>query len=203
MTAPSRGFARSSTPLLHATNSAVTRGSSNSNSHPGLTTSHFLTSSRFHHLQTLSGAFSTSRDFRTLPKTSKVVLLLPVYSSDLQPLPSSRVGRRRGRSETNNEIDSEPMRMDTSSFEPSDLWGLLENRGRLEASIRGPRSHGVQGASWPSLFRVRGPHAAFDSTFCQLFRLRPPPTLFVTPRGHLASIDLLCCFPCRSDTWSE
>lgn len=51
---------------------------------------------------------------------------------DLQPLPSSHIGRRRGRSEANNEIDSEPLRMDTSSFEPSDMWGLLENRGRLE-----------------------------------------------------------------------
>lgn len=51
---------------------------------------------------------------------------------DLQPLPSSRVAHRRGRSETNNEVESEPVRMDTSSFEPSDLWGLLDNRGRLE-----------------------------------------------------------------------
>ena len=33
-----------------------------------------------------------------------------------------------------NEINTETVRMDTSSFEPSDLWGLLENRGRLEAS---------------------------------------------------------------------
>lgn len=52
---------------------------------------------------------------------------------DLQPLPGSSVGRRRSRSSLNsNEIDSEHVRMDTSSFEPSDLWGLLENRGRLE-----------------------------------------------------------------------
>jgi len=54
---------------------------------------------------------------------------------DLQPLPSSSLGRRRERSMSNNEVDSESLRMDTSSFEPSDLWGLLENRGRLEASI--------------------------------------------------------------------
>lgn len=53
---------------------------------------------------------------------------------DLQPLPANSVGRRRGRSVSNNEIDSEPVRMDTSSFEPSDLWGLLENRGRLEVT---------------------------------------------------------------------
>lgn len=53
---------------------------------------------------------------------------------DLQPLPGSSVGRRLGRSEIDNEIDSEPVRMDTSSFEPSDLWGLLENRGRLEVT---------------------------------------------------------------------
>jgi len=54
---------------------------------------------------------------------------------DLQPLASSSIGRRRGRALSNNEVDSEPVRMDTSSFEPSDLWGLLDNRGRLEASI--------------------------------------------------------------------
>ena len=52
---------------------------------------------------------------------------------DLQPLPDSSVGRRRGRSLSSNDIDSEQVRMDTSNFEPSDLWGLLENRGRLEA----------------------------------------------------------------------
>lgn len=51
---------------------------------------------------------------------------------NLQPLPGRSISRRRGRAISDNEIDGEPVRMDTSSFEPSDLWGLLENRGRLE-----------------------------------------------------------------------
>ena len=44
-------------------------------------------------------------------------------------------------------------------------------------SSKKPRGSGV---SWPPLFRVRSPHAAFDPTVCQLFRLWSP--LFVTLR---------------------
>lgn len=54
---------------------------------------------------------------------------------DLQPLAASSIGRRCGRSEADNQVDAEPVRMDTSSFEPSDLWGLLENRGRIEVTV--------------------------------------------------------------------
>ena len=50
----------------------------------------------------------------------------PFSSADLQPLAGSSAGRRLGRSPTDNEVDSEPVRMDTASFEPSDLWGLSD-----------------------------------------------------------------------------
>jgi len=44
----------------------------------------------------------------------------------------------------------------------SSLYSWLQ-RGYLR---EGPRSHGVQGISWPPpLFRVRGPHASFDPHF--------------------------------------
>jgi len=48
----------------------------------------------------------------------------------------------------------------------------------LESGSAEPQRPGGQ---LTPLFRVRGPHAAFDPTVCQLFRLWPP--LFVTLRG--------------------
>ena len=49
---------------------------------------------------------------------------------------------------------------------------LPPSRGRRQwkaklmlTAIQGPRSHGVQGVSWPPLFQVRGPHIDVDPHF--------------------------------------
>ena len=46
-----------------------------------------------------------------------------------------------------------------------------------------PQSHGVQGSVDSTLFEYAVHMRRLTPTFCQLFRLRPPPLLFVTLRG--------------------
>ena len=99
---------------------------------------------------------------------------------DLQPLPSSSLGRRRGRSESNNEVDSEPVRMDTSSFVPSDLWGL----GRwLVGSAREP---------WPSW----GEYEYWSSVAWFSLRTAKRSRLMT-----LGSCRVMMCFPTARCMW--